>query len=83
MLTSQSASQERIIALRDGHCQAMFLLPVRLVLGAQTQMVGSRQWKSDLRLNGKGKEGSRALAAALFPASAPLLRCVTAEVFGF
>ena len=42
---------------------------------AQTQMVGSRQWKSDLRLNGKGKEGSRELATALFPASAPLLRC--------
>lgn len=41
---------------------------------AQTQMVGSRQWKSDLRLNGKGKEGSRELATALFPASASMLR---------
>ena len=46
---------------------------------AQTQMVGSRQWKSDLRLNGKGKEGSRALATALFPASASLLRCAPCD----
>ncbi|KAK9837410.1 hypothetical protein WJX81_000483 [Elliptochloris bilobata] len=42
--------------------------------GVQTQTVGSRQWKNDLRLNGKGKEGSRELATALFPSSASLLR---------
>ena len=42
------------------------------------ETVRAGQWKSDLHLNGKGKEGSRALANALFPAAAPLLRCARA-----
>ena len=34
------------------------------------------QWKRELRLNGKGKEGSRELALRLFPSAADLLKWV-------
>ena len=54
------------------------MLPSAQRLGggaAQMETVRAGQWKSDLHLNGTGKEGSRALANALFPAAAPLLRC--------
>ena len=36
--------------------------------------VSARRWKNDLSLNGCGKEGSRTLAAALFPKAEGLLR---------
>ena len=34
-----------------------------------------RRWKGDMRLNGRGKDGSRLLALQLFPQAAHLLKC--------
>ena len=36
--------------------------------------VSARRWKNDLGLNNRGKEGSRALATAIFPKATHLLR---------
>ena len=68
--------------INTGHCVPAVAWCDLLWASAQTQTVGSRQWKSDLRLNGKGKEGSRELATALFPASASLLRCALCLLTG-
>jgi hypothetical protein len=39
------------------------------------QVISASRWKRDMGLYGKGKEGSRQLALALFPQAAELLRC--------
>ena len=39
------------------------------------QTISARRWKLDMGLNGKGKDGSRALAMQLFPQSTDLLKC--------
>lgn len=44
--------------------------------GVQVETVSARRWKNELGLNGAGKDGSRALATALFPLAADKLRQV-------
>jgi hypothetical protein len=39
------------------------------------QVISASRWKRDMGLYGKGKEGSRQLALALFPQAADLLKC--------
>ena len=39
------------------------------------QVISASRWKRDMGLYGKGKEGSRQLALALFPQAAELLKC--------
>lgn len=39
------------------------------------QVISASRWKRDMGLYGKGKEGSRQLAIALFPQAAELLKC--------
>ena len=43
--------------------------------GAQPETVSCTQWKRELSLNKKGKEGSRELALRLFPTAADMLKC--------
>ena len=49
--------------------------PQKLPLRVQPETVSCRRWKTDLQLNGKGKEGSRLLALRLFPTATDLLKC--------
>lgn len=54
-------------------CKCNRIVEFRLL---SLQVVAATRWKRDMGLYGKGKEGSRQLALALFPQAAEQLKCV-------
>ena len=59
----------------SGQTKEGWLLSDACICDAQPETVSCTQWKRELSLNKKGKEGSRELALRLFPTAADMLKC--------